>query len=185
MCTQFSQTLIKPQLYPVIFINHSQSSNGEWPCIHDILCITETRSRKHWCVYMMMKVARQGTGSSSSSVAQLCPTLCNPIDCSMPGFPVHYELPDFTQTHVHWVGDAIQPSHPLMSPSPPAFHLSQHQGHQSTGVSASASVLPMNIQDQFPLGWTSWISLQSKGLSRVFSNTTVQKHQFFSTQLSL
>ena len=94
MCTQFSQTLIKPQLYPVIFINHSQNSNGEWPCIHDILCITETRSRKHWCVYMMMKVARQGTGSCSSSVAQLCPTLCNPIDCSMPGFPVHYELPD-------------------------------------------------------------------------------------------
>ena len=56
---------------------------------------------------------------------------------------------------------------------------------QSIGISASASVLPMNIQDWFPLGWTVWISLQSKGLSRVFSNTTVQKHQFFSTQLSL
>ena len=60
------------------------------------------------------------------SVAQLCQTLCDPIDCSMPGLPVHHQLPDFTQTHVHWVGDAIQPSHPLSSPSPPAFKLSQH-----------------------------------------------------------
>ena len=62
------------------------------------------------------------------SVAQLCLTLCNPIDCSMPGLPVHHQLPEFTQTHVHRVGDAIQPSHPLSSPSPPAFSLSQHQG---------------------------------------------------------
>ena len=86
---------------------------------------------------------------------------------------------------VHWVSDAIQPSHPLSSPSPPAFNLSQLQGlfkrvsssHQVAkvlGFSASASVLPMNIQDWFPLGRTGWISLQSKGLSRVFSNTTVK-----------
>ena len=87
------------------------------------------------------------------------------------------------------VGDAIQPSHPLSSPSPPAPNPSQHQsfpisqlftwGGQSIEVSALASVLPMNTQDWSPLGWTGWISLQSKGLSRVFSNTTVQKHQFF------
>ena len=63
-----------------------------------------------------------------SSVAQSCPTLCNPMDCSMSDFPVHHQLPEFTQTHVHWVGDAIQSSHPLLSPSPPAFNLSQHQG---------------------------------------------------------
>ena len=63
-----------------------------------------------------------------SSVAQSCPTLCNPIDCSMPGLPVHHHFLEFTQTLVHWVGDAIQPSHPLSSPSPPAFNLSQHQG---------------------------------------------------------
>ena len=111
-----------------------------------------------------------------SLVAQLCPTLCDPMDCSMPGFPVHHQLPEFTQTHVHWVGEAIQPSHPLSSPSPPAFNRSQHlrvfsmsqffaQGGQSIGVSASASVLPVNIQDWSPLGWTGWISLQSKGLS--------------------
>ena len=62
-----------------------------------------------------------------SSVPQLCPTLCDPMDCSTSGFPVHHQLPDFTQTHVHWVGDAIQPSHPLLSPSP-AFNLCQHQG---------------------------------------------------------
>ena len=97
------------------------------------------------------------------------------------------------QTHVHQVSDAIQPSHHLSSPSPPAFSLAQHQGlsqfftsgGQSIGVSASASVLQMNIQDWFPLGWTGWIFLKSKELSRVFSNTTFQKHQFFSAQLSL
>ena len=63
-----------------------------------------------------------------SSVAQSCPTLCNPMDCNMPGFPVHHQLPELTQTHVHRVGDAIRTSHPPSSPSPPAFNLSQHQG---------------------------------------------------------
>ena len=63
-----------------------------------------------------------------SSVAQLCPNLCDPMNCSTPGLPVHYQLPEFTQTHVHWVGDAIQPSQPLLSPSPLALNLSQHQG---------------------------------------------------------
>ena len=121
--------------------------------------------------------------------------LCDPMDCSTPGFPVHHQLPEPAQTHVHQISDAIQPSHPRSSLSPPDFKLSQHQGlfnclffasgGQSIGVSASTSVLPMNIWDWFPLGWTGWISLQSKGLSRVFSNTTVQKYQFFSTQLTL
>ena len=63
-----------------------------------------------------------------SSVAQSCLTLCNPMDCSAPGFPVHHQLPELAQTYVHRVSDAIQPSHPLSSPSPPAFNLSQHQG---------------------------------------------------------
>ena len=62
------------------------------------------------------------------SVAQLCPTLCDPMDCSTPGLPVHHQLPELTQTYVHGAGDAIQPSHPLLSPSPPALNLSQHQG---------------------------------------------------------
>ena len=113
-----------------------------------------------------------------SPVAQLCPTLCDPMDCSIPGLPVHHQLLEFNQTHLHWVGDAIKPSHPLSSPSPPAFNLSQHHGlfqwvsssHQVAKVlvSASTSVLPMITQDWPPLGWTGWISLQSKGLSRVF-----------------
>ena len=63
-----------------------------------------------------------------SSVTESCPTLCDPMDYSTPGFPVHHQLLELTQTHVHWVGDAIQPSHPPLSPSPPAFNLSQHQG---------------------------------------------------------
>ena len=126
-----------------------------------------------------------------SSVAQSCPTLCDPMDYSMPaGLPVHHQLPEFVETHVHWVSDAIQPSHPLSSPSPPALNLSQHQGlfqwvsssHQVAKVlefQLQKSVLPMNSQDWSPLGWIGWIFLKSKRLSRVFSNTTVQKHEFF------
>ena len=117
-------------------------------------------------------------------------------DCSMPGIPIHHQLLELAQTHVHPVADAFQQCYPLSSPSPPAFHLSQHQGvfqwvsssHQvakALRVSASASVLPMNIQDWFPLGWTSLISSQSKGLSSVFPDTRVQKHQFFHPWLSL
>ena len=68
------------------------------------------------------------TDSGCCSVTQSCLTLCDPMDCSTTGFPVLYHLPEFAQTHVHRVGDAIQPSHPLLSPSPPAFNLSQHQG---------------------------------------------------------
>ena len=107
------------------------------------------------------------------------------MDCSMPGFPVHHQLLKLAQAHVHQVGEAIQPSHTLLSPSPPAFNLFQHQdlfqwvssSHQVTKVlELQLHISPSNEY----LGWTGWISLQSKGLSRVFSNTTVQKHQFFS-----
>ena len=122
------------------------------------------------------------TSVQFSSVAQSCPTLCDAMNHSMPGLPVHHQLPEPTQTHVHRVTDAIYPSHPLSSPFPPAPLFAS--AGQSFGVSASPSVLSMNTQDWSPSGWTGWISLQSKGLSRVFSNTTVQKHQFFSAQLS-
>ena len=95
-----------------------------------------------------------------SSVTQLCLTLCSSMDCNTPGLPVHNQLPEFTKTYVHWVSDAIPPSHPLLSPSPPAFNLSQHQGlfkwvssllqvAKVLGGSALASVLPINIQDWF------------------------------------
>ena len=130
-----------------------------------------------------------------SSVAQSCATLYDLLNRSTPGLPVHHQLLEFTQTHVHRVGDAIQPSHPLSSYSPPAPSPSQHQGlcqwvnssHEVAKVlefQLQPSVLPMNTQDESPLGWTGWISLQSNGLSRVFSNTTLQKHQFFGSQPS-
>ena len=115
--------------------------------------------------------------------------LCDPMDFSMLGFPVHYQLLKFTQTHVHWVGDAIQWSHPLSSLSPPAFNLSRHKGLFKWILHIRRpkywSFKFSSIQDWFPLVLTDWISLLSKGLSRVFSNTTVQKHQFFESQLAL
>ena len=130
-------------------------------------------------------------------VAQLCPTLCNHINCSTPGFPVLHCLPESAQTHVHWVGDAIQPSHPLLPPSPLALSLSQHQGlfpmswlfasgGQSIGDLASAVSFQWIFRVDFLWDWlTGLISLQSKELSRVFSSTAVWKHQFFSAQPSL
>ena len=127
------------------------------------------------------------------SVAQSCPTSCSPMDCSTPGFPVHHQLPELAQIHIHWVDDAVQPSHPLWSPSPPAFSLSQHQG-LFWWVSPShqvARVLELQhqsfqwvewLQGWVPLGFMGLLSLLSKGLSRIFSNTTVQKHQFYGAQ---
>ena len=117
-----------------------------------------------------------------SSVAQLCVTLCDPMNHSMPGIPAHHQFPEFTQTHVHWVSDAIQPSYPLSSPSPPAPNPSQHPGlFQWVNSSHEvAKVLEFKLQHQsfqrtprtdlLRMDWL--ISLQSKGLSRVFSNTT-------------
>ena len=116
------------------------------------------------------------------------------MDCSTPSFPVLHHLPEFAQTHAHWVGDSFQPSHPLSSPFLPAFNFSQHQGifqwvssytSGSQSIGASASVLPVNSQGWFLLGLIGLISLQSKWLSRVFSSTIVHKHQFFGTQPSL
>ena len=134
------------------------------------------------------------TSVQFSSVTQLCPTLYDPMGCSTSGLPVHHHLAEFTQTHVHSVDDVIQSyylCHPFSShlqsfSASGSFQMSRlfTSGGQSIGVSASASVLTLNIQDWFPFGWTGWISLQSKGLLRVFSNTTVQKHQFFGAQLS-
>ena len=136
-----------------------------------------------------------------SLVAQSCLTLWSPMNCCIPGLPVHPQLLELAQTHVHWVGDTTQPSHPLSSPSPPALNLSQNQGlfkwvsssHQLAKVLELQlqhhSVLPMNIRDWFPLGWTSWISLQSKVLSSLLqhhsSNASILWHSaFFTVQLS-
>ena len=127
-----------------------------------------------------------------SSVTELYPTLCDPMDCSMPGFSVHHQLPELTQTHVHWVGDAIQPSHPLASPSPPTFNLSQHEGLSneltlhlswpnfwsfifSTHTSNEYSGLIF-----FRIDWFDLLDVQETLKS--FSSTTVQRHQFFGAQ---
>ena len=86
----------------------------------------ETHSQKKKSLTKVLQNISK-SNNQFSSVAQSCTTLCSPMDCSMPGFPIHHQLPELAQTHVHPVGDAIQPSHPLSSPSP-AFNLSQHQG---------------------------------------------------------
>ena len=130
--------------------------------------------------------------SQHSSVTQLCLTVTS-WTAARQGFSVLHYIPEFAQTHAHWVDDAIKPSHSLSRPfssCPQSFPVSGsfprswlfESGGQSIGASASASVLPMNIQDWFPLGWTDLISLLYKGLSRVFSNTTVQKYRFFGAQ---
>ena len=126
-----------------------------------------------------------------SSVTQFCPTLCNPMDCSMPGFPVHHQLPELAQIHVHQVGDAIQPFHSLSFPLLTSIFPSIGVFSNETVLrirwpkywSFSFSISPPNEYSgliSFRIDW-----LQSKGLSGVFSNTTVQKHQILSTQLSL
>ena len=113
-----------------------------------IWAIKETLKR--WYGRACLLPAQHVLISNVSSVAQLCPTLCDPMDCSTSGFPVHHQLTEFTQTHVHWVGDAIQPFHPLSSPSPPAFNLSQHQGlFKWVGSSHQvAKILEFQLQHQ-------------------------------------
>ena len=134
-----------------------------------------------------------------NSVAQLCPTLCDSMDYSMPSLLIHHQIPEFTQTHVHWVGDAIQPSHPLSSPSPPAFNLSQHQG-LFQWVSSShqeAKVLEFQLQDQsfqwilrtsFRIDWLDLLAIQGtlkSFLQHHNSKASVLQHSaFFIVQLS-
>ena len=132
-----------------------------------------------------------------SSVANSCPTLCDPMDCSMPGFLVHPQLPELAQTHGHWVGDAVQPFHPLSSTSPPAFKLSQHQG-LSQWVDCShqvAKVWELYLQHQpfqwifktdFLYDWLVGSPCSPRDPQESSPNfTTVQKHHFFGAQLSL
>ena len=129
-----------------------------------------------------------------SSVAQSCPALCGPMDCSMPGLPAHHQFTEPNQTHVHHVGDAIQPSYPLLSPPPPTFHLSQHQVFSNELVlhirwpkywSFSFNISPSNEYSgliSFRMDWLDFLAVQGTLKSLVQHH---QKHQFFSTQLSL
>ena len=142
-----------------------------------------------WVIETFLYISFVYSSVQFSSVAQSCLTLCSPMNRSTPGLPVHHQLPEFTQTHVHCVSDATHPSHPLSSPSPPAPIPPSIRVFSNESAlcirwpkywSLSLNISPFN---EYP-GWTGWISLQSKGLSRVFSNTTVQKHQFFGAQFS-
>ena len=138
------------------------------------------------------KKERKGTSSADwsrdleskiSSVTQSCLTLCDPMNCSMPGLPVHHQLLEFTQTHVHWVGDAIQPTHPLSSPSPPAFTLSQHQGlFQRVGsLHQVATVLEFQMSTNIPMTLT--MAFPSQGCGSPLSEKEL--NQFYdSLQLS-
>ena len=189
-------------LVPLPFLKPACTSGSSrfmycWGLVWTILSITLLACEMSVVVWAFFGISFLWDWNENLSFPVLCPLL------SFPNLLAYWEqhfhsiiIPELTQTPIHWVGDAIQPSHALSSPSPPTFNLSQHQGlfqmsqffasgGQSIGASASASVLPMNIQDWFLLGWTGWISLLSKGLSRVFSNPTAQKHQFFGPQLSL
>ena len=140
-----------------------------------------------WCTYFTLV--------QFSSVAQSCLTLCDPMDCSTPGFPVHHQLLNLTQTRPssQWCHSTISCSIVPFSSHLPSFAASGSfpmsqffsSSGQRIGASASTSVLPMNIQGWFPLGLTGFTSVLSKELSRVFSNTTVPKHQCFGAQLSL
>ena len=130
-----------------------------------------------------------------SSFAQSCPTLCDPMDCSMPGVPVHHQFQEFTQTHVHWVDDAIQPSHPLLTPSLKPSIFPSIKVFSSESVlhirwpeywSFSFSISPSNEYSRLISFRIDWLDLLADQVTlKSFSNTTVQKHQFFGTQLSL
>ena len=151
-----------------------------------IIFITLSSHQMHICISSYILCCCSATKSSL--------TLWNPMNCSMPSFPVLHYFQEFAQTDVHWVSDATQPSNPVTPFScPQSFPASGSfpvswlftSGCQSIGASPSASFLLMKIQSWFPLALTGLISLQSKELSRVFSSTTLWKHKFFSTQPSL
>ena len=168
-------------------------SMNRWIDVEVVHTHTHTHTLEYYSAIKLMKSCHLwqfGQTFSSvefSLVAQSYLTYCDPMDCSMPGFPVHDQFSEVTQTHVHWVGDAIQPSHPLSSLSPPAFNLSQHQG-LFKWVSSSHQVdkvLEFHLQYQ-SFQWifrTGLISLQSKGLSSLLqhpsSKASVLQHSAF------
>ena len=167
--------------FTIALVNESHQSGGK--NLHLALCSWEVLGSAH------QSLSRNTIHSVPfSSVAQSCLTLCHPMDCSTSGLPVHpprvYSnlCPSCQWCHPIISSSVVPFSSRLQSfPASGSFQMSQFftSGSQSIEVSASTSVLPMNTQDLSPLGWTGWTSLQSKGLSRVFSNTTVPKHQLF------
>ena len=140
--------------------------------------------------YSLRNTERQWSRSQHqfSSVTQLCPTLCNPMDCSTPGFPVHKQLPELCSNlcPLSWwchptISSSVIPFSSWHQSFPASGSFQMSQCFTSGGQSITASASALNSQDWFPLGWNDWISLKSKGLLTVFSNTTVHKHQFINS----
>ena len=183
MCVSAPITL--PELFPVSempfcppstcwYLSHLSGSISKVSSSEALLTFLTPRStfllsRDHNCSFLSVSRTPKQQWNDQfsivgfrSSVTKSCQTLCDPMDCSMPAFPVLHYLPEFAQTHIHWVNDNIQLYHPLSSPSPPALNLSQPQGlfqwvNSASGgqsIGASATVLLMNIQGSFPLGLT-------------------------------
>jgi len=142
--------------YPMEKGKATYSSNGAWRISRTVQSMGSQRVRHNWVIFSSIQF---------SLVSQSCPTLCNPMDRSTPGLPVHHQPPVFTQTHAHWVGDAIQPSHPLSSPSPPAFNLSQHQGvfKWVSSLQQVAKELEFQLQHQ-SFQWTPRTDFLQNGL---------------------
>ena len=161
---QWASHFIRITLRSLVRVCRSLKTNSRWRLSAGSLLGSSFWINKSWGMgkeARLRKVRERGRGrlnfqfSSVQLVTQSCPTLCDPMDCSTPGLPVHHQLPEFTQTHVHWVGDAIQSSHPLSTPSPPTFNLSRYQG-LFNWVSSShqvAKILEFQLQHQ-SFQWT-------------------------------
>ena len=165
------------------------------PVVHFSWAADHRKLRRNKRIYV-----NQFSSVHFSSVAQSCPTLCDPMNCSTPGLPIHYRLPESTQTHVHWVGDATQPSHPLLSPSPPALNLSQHQSlfKWVSSLHEVAKVLEFQLQHQsfqwhpwlisFRMDWLDLLAVQGtlkSLLQHHSSKASILRHSvFFIVQLS-
>jgi len=136
----------------IVFWCHYQENIGFW---REINCFSTLNKSKEGEVVQRTERTRVKCGIQFSLFAQSCLNLCDPTDCSTPGLPVHCQLLEFTQTHVHWVSDAIQPSHPLSSPFSPAFNLSQHQSlfKWVSSLHQLAKVLEFQLQHQ-SFQWT-------------------------------
>ena len=176
----------------------NESDTTEWPSTHTrkvigyLKCELALGGESQVWIYLLISLTNGPLIHQFSSVTQLSLTLYHPMDCSMPGFSVLHHFLEFSQTHVHWVSDAIQISSSVIPfsclqsfPASGSFPMSQLFASSGQSIGSSASAFPMNIQGWFLLGLTGLISLHFKGLSRVFSNTTVWRHQFFVTQPSL
>ena len=183
--------MIKPETQIRAVGFHSREGQGyisgasAFPFSCSLLLKDSEGAKVHLLILLPAKHRHCHILSSVQFSCSKCLTLCDPMYCSTPGFLVHCELLELAQTHVHWDGDAVQISHPLSSPSPPALNLSQHQGLiqwlSSSHQVAKEFVLPMKIQERFCLGLTGWISLHSTSLLQ----NIVQKHQLFGAQFSL